>query len=106
MKGVSYSGLDKLDKEQVYLFICNYCDIVMDLVLVNYGLYMVGYCIVWIVIGDNFLKKFCVIELMCLNKSFIVKCLVKGLREMMKVFGMLLVYIKYLLEIGYFIWIV
>lgn len=90
----------------VYLFVFNYCDIVMDLVLVNYGFNIFGYKIVWIVIGDNLLKKFCMIELMRLNKSFIVKCFVKGFCEMMKVLGILLVYIKYFLDIGNLIWIV
>ncbi len=104
-KGVSYSGLDKLDKEQAYLFICNHRDIAMDPALVNYGLHMAGHRTVRIAIGDNLLKKPCATELMRLNKSFIVKRSAKGPREMMKALGTLSAYIKHSLETGHSIWI-
>ena len=103
--GVTYSGLDKLDKSTSYLFISNHRDIAMDPALVNYGLYVSGHRTVRIAIGDNLLKKPCATELMKLNKSFIVKRSAKGPREMMKALGTLSAYIKHSLETGNSIWI-
>ncbi|MCF8779305.1 1-acyl-sn-glycerol-3-phosphate acyltransferase [Vibrio sp. IRLE0018] len=103
--GVTYTGLEKLDKQSAYLFICNHRDIAMDPALVNYGLFTHGHKTVRIAIGDNLLKKPCATELMKLNKSFIVKRSVKAPREMMKVLGQLSSYIKHSLETGNSIWI-
>lgn len=55
--GVTFSGLDKLDKNTSYLFVSNHRDIAMDPALVNYGLYQSGHRTVRIAIGDNLLKK-------------------------------------------------
>ncbi|MBF9003178.1 MULTISPECIES: 1-acyl-sn-glycerol-3-phosphate acyltransferase [Vibrio] len=104
-KGVTYSGLDKLDKNCAYLFISNHRDIAMDPALVNYGLYIHGHRTVRIAIGDNLLRKPCATELMKLNKSFIVKRSAKGPREMMKALGTLSAYIKHSLETNNSIWI-
>ncbi|MCK6263752.1 1-acyl-sn-glycerol-3-phosphate acyltransferase [Vibrio sp. ZSDE26] len=103
--GVTFSGLDKLDKETSYLFVSNHRDIAMDPALVNFGLYESGHKTVRIAIGDNLLKKPCATELMRLNKSFIVKRSAKGPREMMKMLGTLSGYIKHSLDSGNSIWI-
>ncbi|WP_051680754.1 1-acyl-sn-glycerol-3-phosphate acyltransferase [Vibrio rhizosphaerae] len=103
--GVTYSGLDKLDKNQAYLFVSNHRDIAMDPALVNYGLHVSGHQTVRIAIGDNLLRKPCATELMKLNKSFIVKRSAKGPREMMKALATLSGYIKNSLETGHSIWI-
>ncbi len=104
-KGVTYSGLSKLDKNTAYLFVSNHRDIAMDPALVNYGLYESGHRTVRIAIGDNLLKKPCATELMRLNKSFIVKRSAKAPREMMKALGTLSAYIKHSLDTGHSIWI-
>jgi len=104
-KGVTYTGLDKLDKDGAYLFVSNHRDIAMDPALVNYGLYQSGHRTVRIAIGDNLLKKPCATELMRLNKSFIVKRSAKAPREMMKALGTLSSYIKHSLDTGHSIWI-
>lgn len=104
-QGVTYSGLDKLDPNQSYLFVSNHRDIAMDPALVNYGLFNSGHKTVRIAIGDNLLKKPCATELMKLNKSFIVKRSAKGPREMMKALGTLSAYIKHSLDSGHSIWI-
>lgn len=104
-QGVTYSGLDKLDKNTSYLFISNHRDIAMDPALVNYGLHTHGHRTVRIAIGDNLLKKPCATELMRLNKSFIVKRSAKGPREMMKALSTLSAYIKHSLDTGNSIWI-
>ncbi|MDF5295506.1 1-acyl-sn-glycerol-3-phosphate acyltransferase, partial [Vibrio parahaemolyticus] len=103
--GVTFSGLDKLDKNTSYLFVSNHRDIAMDPALVNYGLYQSGHRTVRIAIGDNLLKKPCATELMRLNKSFIVKRSAKAPREMMKALGQLSSYIKHSLDTGNSIWI-
>lgn len=103
--GVTYSGLEKLDQQQAYLFVSNHRDIAMDPALVNYGLYQNQHKTVRIAIGDNLLKKPCATELMRLNKSFIVKRSAKGPREMMKALGILSGYIKHSLDTGHSIWI-
>ncbi|MGF1754113.1 1-acyl-sn-glycerol-3-phosphate acyltransferase [Vibrio makurazakiensis] len=103
--GVTYSGLDELDKSQSYLFVSNHRDIAMDPALVNYALHQESHRTVRIAIGDNLLKKPCATELMRLNKSFIVKRSLKGPREMMKALGQLSSYIKHSLETGNSIWI-
>ncbi|CAH8234356.1 Acyltransferase [Vibrio aestuarianus] len=104
-QGVTFSGLDKLDKQTAYLFVSNHRDIAMDPALVNYGLNTSGHKTVRIAIGDNLLKKPCTTELMRLNKSFIVKRSAKGPREMMKALGTLSAYIKHSLDTGNSIWI-
>ncbi|MEZ8824387.1 1-acyl-sn-glycerol-3-phosphate acyltransferase [Vibrio amylolyticus] len=103
--GVTFSGLDKLDKKTSYLFVSNHRDIAMDPAVVNYGLHESGHQTMRIAIGDNLLKKPCATELMRLNKSFIVKRSAKGPREMMKALGTLSSYIKHSLDTGHSIWI-
>ncbi|AJR05805.1 acyltransferase [Photobacterium gaetbulicola] len=103
--GVSFSGLDKLDPKQSYLFVSNHRDIAMDPAMVNWCLYNNGFNTVRIAIGDNLLKKPCATELMRLNKSFIVKRSAKAPREMMKALGLLSSYIAHSLETGNSIWI-
>ncbi|MFG1488009.1 1-acyl-sn-glycerol-3-phosphate acyltransferase [Oceanospirillum sp. HFRX-1_2] len=104
--GFTVSGLDKLDPNQSYLFVANHRDIAMDPAFVNYALYQQGMNTVRIAIGDNLLQKPYVSDLMRLNKSFIVKRSVKGVREMMKALTQLSGYINFsLLEEQHSIWI-
>ncbi|GAB2647833.1 1-acyl-sn-glycerol-3-phosphate acyltransferase [Vibrio panuliri] len=104
-RGVTYSGLENLDKQTAYLFVSNHRDIAMDPALVNYGLHQNNHKTMRIAIGDNLLKKPCATELMRLNKSFIVKRSAKAPREMMKALGTLSSYIKHSLDTGNSIWI-
>ncbi|KJY67923.1 lysophospholipid acyltransferase family protein [Vibrio nigripulchritudo] len=103
--GVTYSGLETLDKNTPYLFISNHRDIAMDPALVNWGLHRNQHKTVRIAIGDNLLKKPCATELMKLNKSFIVNRSAKAPREMMKALGQLSSYIKHSLDTDNSIWI-
>ncbi|ATF10153.1 1-acyl-sn-glycerol-3-phosphate acyltransferase [Candidatus Enterovibrio altilux] len=104
-EGLSTSGLDSLDPNQSYLFVSNHRDIAMDPVMVNWCLYQNNFDTLRIAIGDNLLKKPCAIELMKLNKSFIVKRSAKGPREMMKALTQLSAYIKMSLDEKQSIWI-
>ena len=80
-KKVTISGLDRLNKEDAYLFIGNHRDISMDPALVSYLLHKANHNTVEIAIGDNLLKKKYIADLMRLNKSFIVRRSVNGPRE-------------------------
>ncbi|MFM5473634.1 1-acyl-sn-glycerol-3-phosphate acyltransferase [Aeromonas veronii] len=104
-KGVTFSGIEHLKKEQGYLFVSNHRDIAMDPAFVNWGLHTHGFDTVRIAIGDNLLRKPCATELMKLNKSFIVKRSAKGPREMMKALGELSAYIGNSVHEGHSIWI-
>jgi len=81
---VTFSGLDKLDPNQAYLFISNHRDIVLDPALVNWGLFQHKMKTVRIAIGDNLLQRPYITELMRLNKSFIVNRSPKTPKEMLK----------------------
>jgi hypothetical protein len=96
---LTVSGLDQLDPNQAYLFVSNHRDIVIDPALVNWTLYHAGFQTVRIAIGDNLLSKPYVSDLMRLNKSFIVKRAVKGMREKLKAAVQLSRYIHHCINV-------
>jgi 1-acyl-sn-glycerol-3-phosphate acyltransferase len=102
---VTFSGLDKLDKSQSYLFISNHRDIALDPALMNWGLHSHNMQTVRIAIGDNLLQVPYINELMRLNKSFIVKRSIKAPKEMLKALSKLSSYIYDSLQTGNSIWI-
>jgi 1-acyl-sn-glycerol-3-phosphate acyltransferase len=102
---VTFSGLDKLDPNQAYLFVSNHRDIVLDPALVNWGLYQHKMKTVRIAIGDNLLQIPYITELMRLNKGFIVKRSAKAPKEMLKALTQLSSYIYDSLMGGHSIWI-
>ncbi|ESP91728.1 MULTISPECIES: 1-acyl-sn-glycerol-3-phosphate acyltransferase [Pseudoalteromonas] len=102
---VTYSGLERLDKNAAYLFISNHRDIVLDPALVNWGLHQNNLPTVRIAIGDNLLQVPYITELMRLNKSFIVKRSAKAPKEMLKALSQLSGYIYDSLQEGNSIWI-
>ncbi len=83
-KGLSVSGLDKLDPKQNYLFVSNHRDISMDPACVNWALYHHEFTTLRIAIGDNLLTKPYVSDLMRLNKAFIVNRSASSPREKLK----------------------
>ncbi|RBW46635.1 1-acyl-sn-glycerol-3-phosphate acyltransferase [Psychromonas sp. B3M02] len=101
----TYSGLENLDPEQNYLFVSNHRDIAMDPSFVNWALFTENFHTVRIAIGDNLLSKPFVSDLMRMNKSFIVKRSVTGVREMMKSLSTLSDYISTSLKFDSSIWI-
>lgn len=84
VKSLTVSGLDKLDKNQAYLFISNHRDIAMDPAFVNWVLFQNDSNTLRIAIGDNLLTKPFASDLMRLNKSFIVNRSAKAPREKLK----------------------
>lgn len=101
----TYSGLEKLDPTKNYLFVSNHRDIAMDPAFVNWALFSENFNTVRIAIGDNLLSKPYVSDLMRMNKSFIVKRSVSGVREMMKALSHLSAYIFSSLQTESSIWI-
>jgi len=101
----TYSGLENLDPTKNYLFVSNHRDIAMDPSFVNWALFSENFKTVRIAIGDNLLSKPYVSDLMRMNKSFIVKRSVSGVREMMKALTHLSEYIFSSLQEDSSIWI-
>lgn len=95
MKGLSSSGLDKLDPDQAYLFVSNHRDIALDPAFVDWVLHMNERDTVRIAIGDNLLTMPFASDMMRLNKSFIVNRSAKGNKEKFKALKHLSEYIHY-----------
>lgn len=93
--GITYSGLENLQKGRPYLFIANHRDIVMDPAFVNYAIYHAGMPTPRIAIGDNLLQKPFVSDLMRLNKCFIVHRSLTGRREKLAAYQTLSAYINH-----------
>jgi hypothetical protein len=72
-KGITHSGLDKLDPNKHYLFISNHRDIVLDSAILNILMVENGFNTTEIAIGDNLLIYPWITDLVKLNKSFIVQ---------------------------------
>lgn len=72
-KGVKASGLDNFDNQTSHLYISNHRDIVLDAAFLNIMLVESGMSTCEIAIGDNLLIYPWIIDLVRLNRSFIVK---------------------------------
>ncbi|WP_320824254.1 1-acyl-sn-glycerol-3-phosphate acyltransferase [Reinekea sp.] len=102
----SVHGLERLDKQKAYLFVSNHRDIVMDPAMLNWALHQNGFQTARIAVGDNLLTQPFSANLMRLNKSFIVKRSVTGLKARLKAAQELSRYIHYsILEETASIWI-
>jgi len=102
---LTFSGLENLTPGQPYFFMSNHRDIVMDSAFVNFALYHHGMETAQQAIGDNLIQKPFVSDLMRLNKSFIVKRSVTGVREKLQAFNNLSAYIHHAISTGNSIWI-
>lgn len=103
-ESVTYSGIEKLDKGNSYIFMTNHRDIVMDPALVNYALYLNGFSIPYIAFGDNLLLNDAVSDLIRINNGIIVK---RGLarKEQLEASIHLSEYLNYLRKDGNNFWI-
>lgn len=95
-EGLTYSGFDKLEKDEAYLFISNHRDIILDTSLLNCVLFETDLIMTASAIGDNLVQKPFLLALSRLNRNFLVR---RGLgpREMLKSSQNLSEYIKSLL---------
>lgn len=71
--GVSYNGLDELEKRQPYVFLSNHRDIVMDSVILNYGLFARGMPLAQSAIGNNLVPNEGLLTVARINKNFVVR---------------------------------
>jgi 1-acyl-sn-glycerol-3-phosphate acyltransferase len=71
--GVSWSGLDKLDKSRSYLFISNHRDIILDSGILNYIIVTAGMNTTEIAIGNNLLIYDWILHAVKLNRAFVVR---------------------------------
>lgn len=94
-RGITVSGVEKLEPGVGYLFISNHRDIAMDPALLDLVLVRRGLDTVRIAIGDNLLTKPFAADLMRLNKSFIVKRGVVGRRDKFAALKQLSAYIRH-----------
>ena len=72
-KGITHSGIDRLDANKHYLFISNHRDIVLDSAILNILMVENKFNTTEIAIGDNLLIYPWITDLVKLNKSFIVQ---------------------------------
>jgi len=72
-EGLSFSGLENLDKTNTHVFISNHRDIVLDSALLNYVLARNGFPIFAIAFGENLTANALLSDLIRANKSFVVK---------------------------------
>ena len=95
-EGLSYSGFDKLDSDESYMYISNHRDIVLDTCLINCVLFEQDLKMTASAIGDNLVKKSFLMMLAKVNRNFLVQ---RGLgpREMLKSSQNLSEYIRHLL---------
>ncbi|WP_430810411.1 MULTISPECIES: 1-acyl-sn-glycerol-3-phosphate acyltransferase [unclassified Carboxylicivirga] len=104
-KGITHSGLDKLDPNGHYLFISNHRDIVLDSAILNILMVENDFNTTEIAIGDNLLIYPWITDLVKLNKSFIVQRNLP-VRQMMESTKRLSAYIRQTLtQRGQSIWI-
>ena len=71
--GLSFCGLENLDKTNTHVFVSNHRDIVLDSALLNYVLVRNGFPIFAIAFGENLTANALVSDLIRANKSFVVK---------------------------------
>ena len=70
---LSFSGLENIEKDHVYLFISNHRDIILDSAILNVVLYENSCGTIQTAIGSNLLSSDIVTDLTKLNKNFVVK---------------------------------
>jgi len=71
--GVTQTGLEQIEKDKPCLYISNHRDIVLDSAFLNIILFNHGYDTTKIAIGDNLLIYPWIVDLVKLNRSFVVK---------------------------------
>ncbi len=70
--GITWSGMEKLERRGAYLFMSNHRDIVLDSAVLNFALAHSDLDIAEIAFGDNLLANEFVSDLIRVNRSFVV----------------------------------
>lgn len=90
---LTYDGIEKIQQGKGYLYISNHRDIVLDPAFLSYTTHIQRGCTVEIAIGSNLLAYPWIVDVVKLNKSFIVKRSISG-RELLINSGFLSEYIR------------
>ena len=104
-EGFTWDGLDQLTPGEGHLFVSNHRDIAMDSGFMNFALWHSGFDTSRIAIGDNLLSKPYATDLMRLNKSFIVRRSVSGMKAMYAGHMLTSRYIHHSIGAGQSVWI-
>ena len=96
-KSIEMAGFENIENTKAYTYMSNHRDIVLDAALLSVILSDHGYNIPEIAIGDNLLLHPWIVNLVRLNKSFIVKRGV-SIRQMLETSRHLSRYIHYTIE--------
>ena len=94
---VVYRGMGSLEKTASYLFLSNHRDIVMDSVILNYGLFAQGMPLTQSAIGNNLVPNQDLLLLSRINKNFIVRRDLSP-RETLAFSGKLARYIRHVID--------
>lgn len=70
--GLTFTNMDRLQKDTSYVFLSNHRDIILDSALLNVSLLEKGLKTTQIAIGDNLLQNNLIYEIVRINKNFIV----------------------------------
>ena len=93
-KGVTFNGLENLNPNESYLYISNHRDIILDPAILDVLLFDNGFDTAEIAIGDNLLIFPWIVDLVRLNRSFIVNRNLP-VRQMLESSSRLSKYIRY-----------
>lgn len=91
--GLTFSGVERLEKNKAYLFVSNHRDIILDSAFLNYMTYDYGMNTTQIAIGDNLFAYNWIVHAVKLNRSFVVKRNI-GVRELLTASKVLSDYIR------------
>lgn len=102
--GLSFSGLENIEKGKGYFFIGNHRDIILDAALLSFNLLQNQFDTCYFAFGDNLIEKDFFGDLLRINKGFVVRRNLP-LRELFKSSEHLSCYINHLLENNCSLWI-
>lgn len=103
--GFTWSGAAGLQAGKAYLFVSNHRDIAMDSAFMNYALHAEDLRTSRIAIGDNLLQRPFATDLMRLNKSFVVRRSVQGVRGQLAAFTQTSRFLQHSIATGHSVWI-
>ena len=103
--GYTFDGVQTLRRGTGYVFVSNHRDIAMDSGFMNYALWLTGIETSRIAIGDNLLKRQYLTDMMRLNKSFVIRRNLVGVKEMAQSYQLTSRYLQHCIAEGVPVWI-
>ncbi len=103
--GLTFDGLQGLDRAGPYLFISNHRDIALDSSFLNLVLYREGFDTCRVAVGDNLFNESFVSDIIRINKGFVVQRSGTGAKETYKGLLQTSQFIRSSMEEGQSVWI-